>query len=92
MCNPGTTTTLALAAGHTAEPIDAVLDRLNDPAVAAAMVTLLDNIDLLSTLVVGLAGFMDRGDTIMDSASESAGVEKGMDLLVEIARAIGQPM
>ncbi|MDH3302926.1 MAG: hypothetical protein OES24_20695 [Acidimicrobiia bacterium] len=92
MCNPGTTTALSLAGGHTAEPVDAVIDRLNDPEIAAAMVTLLDNAELLSTLVVGLAGFTERRDMIPDSAAESVDVQKGMDLLVEVARAIGQRM
>lgn len=53
-----------------AEPVDAVRERLNDPAVAASMVTLLDNSELLSTLVLGLAGFMERGDMIMDAVAE----------------------
>jgi len=52
------------------EPVDAVRERLNDPAVAASMVTLLDNSELLSTLVLGLAGFMERGDLIMDAVAE----------------------
>lgn len=34
------------------------------------MVTLLDNSELLSTLVLGLAGFMERGDMIMDAVAE----------------------
>ena len=53
-----------------AEPIDAVRERLNDPAVAASMVTVLDNAELLSTLVLGLSGFMARGDMIMDAVAE----------------------
>ena len=52
------------------EPVDAVRERLNDPAVAASIVTLLDNSELLSTLVLGLAGFMERGDMIMDAVAE----------------------
>jgi hypothetical protein len=51
-------------------PADAVLERLNDPGVAAALVTLLDNAELLSTLVLGLSGFMERGDMIMDAVAE----------------------
>lgn len=53
----------------TNEPVDAVLERLNDPAVAASLVTLLDNAELLSTLVLGLTSLLERGDTIMDSVS-----------------------
>ncbi len=56
------------AAAH--RPIDAVTERLDDPAVAASLVTLLDNAELLSTLVLGLAGMMERGDMIMDAVAE----------------------
>lgn len=52
-----------------AQPVDAVLDRLNDPAIAASLVTLLDHAELLSTIVLGLSGFLERGDTIMDSVA-----------------------
>ncbi len=53
------------------QPIDAVAERLNDPAVAASLVTLLDNAELLSTLVLGLGGLIERGDVIMDSIGEA---------------------
>lgn len=56
---------------HQHQPIDAVAERLNDPAVAASLVTLLDNAELLSTLVLGLSGLMERGDVIMDSIGEA---------------------
>jgi Protein of unknown function (DUF1641) len=64
----------------TREPVNAVLERLNDPAVAAAVVTLLDNADLLSTLVLGLAGFLERGDTIIDSVAASVSELKSTTL------------
>jgi len=54
--------------GHdTHQPVDAVMERLNDPAIAASLVTLLDNAELLSTLVLGLSEFIERGDVIMDA-------------------------
>jgi hypothetical protein len=53
-----------------AQPVDAVADRLNDPAVAASLVTLLDNAELLSTLVLGLSGMVARSEFIMDSVAE----------------------
>lgn len=56
---------------ETHQPADAVLEKLNDPAVAASLVTVLDNAELLSTLVLGLSGFMERGDQIMDAVAES---------------------
>lgn len=55
---------------HGHEPIDAVTERLNDPAVAASLVTVLDNAELLSTLVLGLGGLVQRGDMIMDAVAE----------------------
>jgi hypothetical protein len=51
-------------------PSEAILERLDDPAVAASLVTILDNAELLSTLVLGLSGFVERGDTIMDAVAE----------------------
>ncbi|HWL45672.1 MAG TPA: DUF1641 domain-containing protein [Ilumatobacter sp.] len=57
----------------TVVPVDAVVERLNDPAVAASLVTLLDNAELLSTLVLGLSGLLSRGDSIMDMVAESVG-------------------
>lgn len=53
------------------EPADVIRERLNDPVVAASMVTILDNAELLSTLVLGLAGFLERGDMIMDAVAEN---------------------
>lgn len=49
------------------QPVDAITERLNDPAVAASLVTILDHIDLLSIVVTGLNEFFERGDTIIDS-------------------------
>ncbi len=54
----------------THEPVDAVVDRMNDPAVAASLITLLDNAELLSVLVSGLDGLFRRGDTIADSMAD----------------------
>jgi len=61
----------AHGAQDTYQPVDAVMERLNDPAIAASLVTLLDNAELLSTLVLGLSGFIARGDVIMDSVADS---------------------
>lgn len=97
MCTSGSTTAHRYTGGHTAEPVDAVIDRLNDPAVAAAVLTLVDNAELLGSLAAGLAGFAERHDTSIDGhgadrAMEDPDVRQGMDLLVEIARAIGRRM
>jgi hypothetical protein len=82
----------------THQPIDAVAERLNDPAVAASLVTLLDNAELLSTLVIGLSGFIERGDVIMDAVAEgvndlkAAGVERpeGAPSLAELGQVLVQ--
>jgi len=63
--------TASSAAGSA--PVDAVMERLNDPGVAASLVTLLDNSELLSTLVLGLSGLVERGDMIMDAVAEGVG-------------------
>ncbi len=55
---------------QTNRPLDAVTERLDDPAVAASLVTLLDNAELLSTLVLGLSGLIARSESIMDSVAE----------------------
>ncbi len=84
-------------AQHTHQPIDAVSERLNDPAVAASLVTLLDTAELLSTLVIGLAGLLERGDMIMDAVAEgvhdfkAAGVRpEGAPTLAELGEIAGQ--
>lgn len=63
----------------TARPADAVAQRLDDPAVAAALVTLLDNAELLSTLVLGLSGMIARSESIMDSVVEGIHDFRGAD-------------
>jgi uncharacterized protein YjgD (DUF1641 family) len=50
-----------------ASPREIVAERLNDPKVAASLLSLLDNAELLSTLVTGLDGLVGRGDTIIES-------------------------
>ncbi|MFN3214999.1 MAG: DUF1641 domain-containing protein [Acidimicrobiales bacterium] len=67
------TATEAAVPTRPAEPIDAVAERLNDPAVAASLVTLLDNAELLSTLVLGLSGMVSRSEMIIDSFADGVG-------------------
>lgn len=54
-------------------PADELKDRLDDPAVAAALNSLLDHADLLAILVTGLDGFVRRGEQISDSLSSTVG-------------------
>lgn len=49
--------------------LDGLADRLNDPKVADSLNLLLDNIDALAFLAMGLNGFLQRGDTIAESLS-----------------------
>lgn len=90
---------MAMTDSQTGQPIDAVAERLNDPAVAASLVTLLDNAELLSTLVLGLSGLMERGDMIMDAVAEgvndfkasgAAARPEGMPSLSEAGALAGQ--
>lgn len=64
------TVTDSVRSTRSAQPIDVLAERLNDPGVAASLVTLLDNAELLSTLVLGLSGFISRSEMIVDSLAE----------------------
>ncbi|MEO2107539.1 MAG: DUF1641 domain-containing protein [Actinomycetota bacterium] len=52
------------------QPIDALTDRLNDPAVAASLGLLLDNVEALAVLAMGAQGLLNRGDTLADSLAD----------------------
>lgn len=55
------------------DPVEALVARLDDPAVADSLHSLLDHADLLAILLVGLNDLISRGDTITDSLAEAAG-------------------
>jgi hypothetical protein len=65
--------------------VDRLVDRLNEPGTAAALNSLLDNADLLATLVAGLDGVFRKGDLIADTVTEvlgqakAAGAATGLD-------------
>lgn len=44
--------------------LDTLMERLDDPQVAAALTNLLDHVDLLAILIVGLDGLVGRSETI----------------------------
>ncbi|MEM9042322.1 MAG: DUF1641 domain-containing protein [Actinomycetota bacterium] len=69
-----------------------MVERLNDPAVAASLVTLLDNAELLSTLVIGLSALIERSETIVDSVAEGVHEFKaaGSDLRPEGAPSLAE--
>jgi hypothetical protein len=48
---------------------DTLQDRLDDPATAQALASILDHADLLAILVTGLDAFVARSETITDSIS-----------------------
>jgi hypothetical protein len=54
-------------------PADVVLERLDDPGVAASLLTILDHVDLLATLAASLSELLQRGDTIIDSVTSGVG-------------------
>ncbi|MHB1552846.1 MAG: DUF1641 domain-containing protein [Acidimicrobiales bacterium] len=54
-------------------PADVVLERLNDPGVAASLLTILDHVDLLATLATSLSELLQRGDTIIESVTSGVG-------------------
>jgi hypothetical protein len=53
-----------------------LLDRLEDPRTAAALNTLLDNVELIAALVAGLDGLARKGDLIADTLTEVMGQVK----------------
>lgn len=69
----------------TAEPIapprpsDAVVARLDDPVVADNLLLLLDNIDSLAFLAMGLSGLLERGDTLTQSLAEGVAMLRPVD-------------
>lgn len=58
-------------------PADALLTRLDEPRVAAALASLLDHADLLAILVVGLDGLVSRGEVIGASLADALGELRG---------------
>lgn len=86
----------ASGTGRQSVPSDVIVERLNDPAVAASLATLLDNAELLSTLVLGLSGFMERGDYVMDVVAEGvrdlkvAGGSSNLPSMSELGEVAGE--
>ncbi len=54
-------------------PVDALLSKLDEPRVVAALNDLLDHADLLAILVVGLNGFVRRGEVIGEALADAVG-------------------
>ncbi len=52
------------------DPIDDIADRLNDPAIASAIVLMLDHVEALTFLAMGADGLLRRGQTIADTLAE----------------------
>ncbi|AQA05250.1 hypothetical protein BVC93_25845 [Mycobacterium sp. MS1601] len=68
-----------VANGHVVEisPADRLRERLDDPAIAASLNSLLDHADLLAILVAGLDGMIRRGDEISESLSSAVDELRG---------------
>ncbi len=65
-------------------PGDQLRDRLDDPAVAESLNSLLDHADLLAVLVTGLDGFIRRGDQISDSLASAVDELRGASLTANV--------
>ncbi|MHA7652151.1 DUF1641 domain-containing protein [Mycobacterium sp. ML4] len=63
-------------------PGDRLRDRLDDPAIAASLNSLLDHADLLAILVTGLDGMVRRGDEISESVASAVSEIRGASLTV----------
>lgn len=63
---------------------DAVVAKLEDPRIAAALCDLLEHADLLAVLVTGLDAMVRRGDTITDGLAKAVGDWRGA--MAEAAR------
>jgi hypothetical protein len=57
--------------------VDDLLARLEEPKVVGALNNLLDHAELLSVLLIGLDGFVSRGDVIADSLADAVGELRG---------------
>lgn len=55
---------------ETSPEIDALVERLQDPRVASGLQNLLDHVDLLAILVIGLDGFVGRSELIGEALIE----------------------
>lgn len=69
-------------------PADVLLARLDDPEVAAALLTLLDNADVLAFVVQSLDGLLRRADVISDSVESGLGDVRA---LADSARFLVEP-
>jgi hypothetical protein len=64
---------MTLAASPEQAAAAVLAERLNDPVVAASLVSILNHADLLALLVVSLDGFVARSEVIGDSLIASLG-------------------
>lgn len=62
------------------DPLELLVSRLEDPKIAASLNQLLDHVDLLAVMVVGLDELISRGDTIADSLTEGVQELKDADI------------
>lgn len=65
------THSLPEASAPSSPELAALVERLEDPRVAAGLQNLLDHVDLLAILVVGLDGFVSRSEVIGAALADS---------------------
>ncbi|WP_432840233.1 DUF1641 domain-containing protein [Dactylosporangium sp. CA-092794] len=71
------------------EPIHDLLARLAEPRTVESLNRLLDHLDLLAVLVVGLDGLLSRGDTIADSIGEAVRELRPAGSSIDIGQLLG---
>ncbi len=59
-------------------PADGLLERLDDPEIAAALGAILDHADLLALVVTAIDGFLRRSDTIVEAVSDGVHELRGV--------------
>lgn len=78
----------------TATPADVLRARLDDPEVAAALLTLLDNADVLALAVQSLDGLLRRADVISNNVAGGLGdvraLAESVQFLVEPTRKMAE--
>lgn len=64
----------------THEPADAVLDRLNEPGVADAMLALLDDLPAVLSTMAAVRAVLARGDSVATALASAIADENERDL------------
>lgn len=61
----------------THEPVDAVLDRMNDPHVASSMLALLDDADSITATMTAVRSILERDDALAAALADELRTARG---------------